>query len=233
MKKFLILFAVALIGMSACNVDPKDEFIIYNDTELCSIVDGKIITDNGLTYEIVENNTEANLAEYNRAVIVCDILKLNEDGSYQINLKSITKIQIKDYTDASTLPEGVIPTGYPVSPQSIWFSGGYLNVGFSFYLKVNSSTVHNIDIIAKRPSEEGDVLTLYLRHSAEGEPEGKIDYDQYTLVGSYISFKADDLFPTNSTTDIEVKWNWFSNPDSPESSDIIEFSEPGSIVRKN
>ena len=148
MKKFLILFAVALIGMSACNVDPKDEFIIYNDTELCSIVDGKIITDNGLTYEIVENNTEANLAEYNRAIIVCDILKLNEDGSYQINLKSITKIQIKDYTDASTLPEGVIPTGYPVSPQSIWFSGGYLNVGFSFYLKVNSSTVHNIDIIA-------------------------------------------------------------------------------------
>jgi hypothetical protein len=50
MKKFLILFAVALIGMSACDVNPKDEFIIYNDTELCSIVDGKIITDNGLTY---------------------------------------------------------------------------------------------------------------------------------------------------------------------------------------
>lgn len=233
MKKFLILFVAALIGMSACNVNSEDGFIIYNDTELCSVVDGKIVTDNGLTYEIIENLTDAKLEEYNRAIIVCDILKLNEDGSYQIKLKSITKIQIKDYIDAASLPDGIIPTGLPVSPQSIWFSGGYLNIGFSFYIKEGSSTAHSIDLIAKRPTQDGEALTLYLRHSAEGETGDNINYGEYTLVGSYISFKADDLFPINTTTDMEVKWNWFRDNGDPDSSDIVEFSEPGSIIRKN
>lgn len=233
MKKFITMIAAALIGMTACNFNPEDEFIIYNDTELCSIVGGKILTDNNLTYEVVENLTDANLEEYNRAIITCDILKLNEDGSYQIKLKSIIKIQTKDYIDAATLDEGSPLFGIPISLQSIWFSGGYLNVGFSFYYKEGSSTPHTIDLIAERPSEEGGKITLYLRHLAEGETVDNTDYNEYTLVASYISFKADDLFPANTTTEMEIKWNWFRDSDSPSDADVIEFGDTGDIERKN
>lgn len=231
MKKILILIASALIGMTACNLNPDNGFIIYNDTELCTIENGKILTDNGLTYEIVENLTDANLEEYNRAIIVCDILKLAGDGVYEIKLKSIKKIQVKDCIDAGTLPEGEALTKLPVSPQSIWFSGGYLNIGFSFYIKEGSTANHTVDLIAKRPSGQDEVVNLYLRHSSDEEPV--TNYSEHTLVGSYISFKADEFFPMNTTTEMEVNWIWFREEGSTDASDIVEFSEPGSIERKN
>jgi len=233
MKKFLILFAATLIGMSACDFTPEESFVIYNDTELCSVVNGKILTDNNLIYEVVENEANAKLEDYDRVVIVCDIVKLNQDGSYQIKLKSISKIQTKDFLESTSLSEGEALSMDPISLQSIWFSGGYLNIGFAFYAKTGSTNPHTIDLIVQRPSEAGEKLTFYLRHNAEGENVTENNFDDYNLVGSYISFRAEEFFPANSSTEIDVKWVWYRDNGTPDSADVIEFSETGTIERKN
>ena len=80
--KRLIIFIVAGIAALAATSCDKDNTLRYNNFTMGNIVDGKFVSDQGNTFNVVEQTCSGRLDTLERAIILCDILYQEEGGDY-------------------------------------------------------------------------------------------------------------------------------------------------------
>ena len=120
--------ALALVATAALSVSclPNDEYL-YSETGMCTrIARDKLLTDKGLTYYIVDNNSGSMIPDsVTRVMISCDVMSKLEGRSDEYN------IRLLDFMAAFTTDPLVAGTdeaeaaGHDgVSVTQAWVSGG-------------------------------------------------------------------------------------------------------------
>ena len=71
--KGIIICIIAAAFISSCK---QDETLRYNNLTMGNIVNGTFVSDQGNIFNVVEKTCEGNLEEMERALVICDVLKL-------------------------------------------------------------------------------------------------------------------------------------------------------------
>lgn len=221
-----ILAAAALI-ISAATSCSQDDTIRYVNVTMGNVVDEHIVSDGGDIFYVTENPIKAELSEFDRVLLTCDILNktpdAQSDNEYDIRLTDIQSVLTKAPVNSGEITEDSdIAVNDPVSFSQIWNAGGYLNMYIMILGKQNSKTAHLINLVYDEQESEEGVYVFELRHNAFGEvpEEGASDYK---LGGSFVSFPIADIIEGNNAT-IRMKWRWYKEVGAGLSSEIEEHS---------
>lgn len=210
MKKIFILSLVALAALSC----KEDDTLYYNNITMGNIDREYIVSDQGNSFEILENKVDLSAFEYGRVILACDVLKETGDGKYGIRLLDIASVLTKAPANASaiTSEDDKRNVDNPVNIREIWYSGGYINMFIEFAVKYGSDTKHLINLIYDdSPSAADDKIKTYtftLRHNAFGETPTEETGSEYKSSGGYVSFPVSDLIREDEAN---VTLNWHAN----------------------
>lgn len=232
-RKFLTLAFVAL-GLTAAVSCEKDDTLQYNNLTLGFVESGRFVSDNGNIFNVVENLTKDDIEKYegSRVVTVCDILKKTDgqDKEYDVRLKFLNvpymSDAVKDY-EAAEYTDLLVED--PVYIESMWVSGGYLNIMFSHEYKQNSTVSHIFNIVVNTEIAEDRTILVSFRHNANGET--------YEKLGQACAYKTNVIatYPLNTMvespedyTNMKVSFKWYMN-DTPNPAEIRDYTYPVSI----
>ena len=178
MKKFLAIAPIFLTAMflTSCG---EEESYIYPDliTEIsCLQTDSKgfgtrIITDEGEVWHLQEGNRPSKLTADSTYRVVSRFAPLTSSDASQAEAKAYSF-----YSVIAPLPEPkdkypTIKTD-PVSIQSIWRSGNYLNLILQVKIKDQEHELSFIDNGIILNDDERKTLTLMLFHDRKNDVEG-------------------------------------------------------------
>lgn len=206
----------ALISLASCD---KSDVLAYSQTIICSVVDGRLYSDQNEYLNIVKNHTTSPtpLQGIKRAVIYCDILNHTEGktGEYDINLIDLAPVTIADIARKSSSDDRVLGSD-AASIHSAWFSKDYLNIDATYTAFTNSKTEHYLTILLDDVKSNSDTLYLSLRHNARGE-----SYDSpgagnnIQVVGEYFSYPVSQVIPAGTESIVvSFTWDWFKLVDN-------------------
>ena len=218
MKKIFILSLIALAALSC----KKDETLRYNNITMGNIEGEVIISDQGNTFNIAESLYQVELANYERALISCDVLSETGEKTYDIRLNSIIRVLDKEVKtmDDSTEEED-LNIDDPIMINEVWYSGGYLNIDIEFFFKAGSETPHFINLIHETSEEGKHIFTL--RHNALGElPYETLSDETFYLSRGYVSYPISRVIEGNSA---DIILNWKSYKITPEGPSFVETHE--------
>lgn len=222
------LVALGLVAATSCD---KDDTLRYNNLSLGFVEFGRFISDNGNKFNVVENVTKDDLLKFEgrRVVTVCDILNKTEgkDSEYDVRLKFIDepymRDAVKDY-EAAEYADLLVED--PIYIESVWVSGGYLNIMFSHEYELNSSVQHLFSIVVNTETIEDRTIQVSLRHNAYGET--------YEKLGPKCAYKTNVIatYPLNTMvespeeyTDMKISFKWYMNA-TPNPAEIKEYTYP-------
>ena len=230
MKRILTGVLLAGLLLSSCN---KDETLYYNITEMGVVQNGKIISDSGMTYTIVESSGQFDLTSLDRILFYCDVLRANGENAYEIRLNNLYPIQKLDIVPAAGLPEQ--QPDHPVYVNAAWFGGGFLNLNLNFFTKDGSKVEHKFTLAAGEiPTAAGDTLRLRLYHDAADEYwDGSVELSGtgYVSNGTYVSFPLSDYLPASGTRPLKITYLWHTYEDGYIVSPTKEYAIKGDLVR--
>jgi len=211
--------------LSACS---KDSVIYYGDVAMGHVVAGSVVTDTGLTYDVVEQTCEGDLSRMDRVMTVCDILRKTAENRFDVRLTRLIQPLVKDPVAPGQIPDEELGDD-PIQINTAWFSGGYINLGLGLYVLSDSETRHVLNLEAGL-NETSDTLCLRLHHNAHGEYYGApgIDTNQLVYAGSYVCFPTKGLLPEGmDSIPVKLIWRWHVILGGFISSDLAEFEELG------
>ena len=106
-KNFITIAAiVASLAVVSCH---KDDTLRYNNVTMGNVVAGSFISDQGNTFNVVEQTCSGRLDTLERAIILCDILYQEEGGDYAVRLNNFQKVLTKTPVKASeTTDENIL-----------------------------------------------------------------------------------------------------------------------------
>ena len=173
MKKFLAIAPIVLTAMflTSCG---EEESYIYPDliTEIsCLQTDSKgfgtrIITDEGKVWHLQEGNRPSKLTADSTYRVVSRYAPLNDtDAKAYSFYKTISTLPRKQDEFASIHTD-------PVSIQSIWRSGDYLNMVLQIMVKDQKHELSFIEEGITLNADNTQTLTLTLFHNRKGDIEG-------------------------------------------------------------
>ena len=213
--------ALALVATAALSVSclPNDEYL-YSETGMCTrIARDKLLTDKGLTYYIVDNNSGSMIPDsVTRVMISCDVMSKLEGRSDEYN------IRLLDFMAAFTTDPLVAGTdeaeaaGHDgVSVTQAWVSGGYLNGYVTLALPNPANEDHDINLVFDDVRSNTDTLFFEMRHNAHGECPENEDYalPLFRFAGTYVSYPLEGLLPTGGKKPVvHLEWDWYDNDGS-------------------
>lgn len=216
-KKTLLGFAAAaaaLLSLSSC--DLGDDVLAYSQTEICSIVDGRLLTDNGYYFNIVRNQSASGTAvtSLRRALVLCDILNYTEGKTdeFDINLKDFAEVSIDDVIKESEADEEALGDD-AAAVHSAWLSKDYLNIDASYTAFTSSTVKHDIALVLDDLKSNADTVYLSLRHNAHGE-----SFDDASLttgidvIGQIFSYPVEQVIPDGTESIVLCfTWDWFKS----------------------
>lgn len=217
-NRLIIFLMAAIIGTAAVSCK-KDNTIQYNNATMGNIVDGRFVSDQGNTFNIVDQQCLGKLDTMKRAFIVCDVLNRTPGGSsteYDIRLNQIATVLTKDpVLHTNTTAEMLIQD--PVHIEYAWISGGYINLYVMFPIKVGSTEKHLINLVHEGgmidPATEKEIEGTYrftLRHNSNGDKITPPQVVDYALAGGYVSFPLNSYI-TEKEADFCIEWTWHKN----------------------
>lgn len=213
MKKIFASLFIAVLLLASCK---KDDTICYNNMTMANIVDEVLVSDQGNTFDIVEPADGINFDsfEYDRVILVCDVLKKTSEKRYDIRLDYIAQVVDKDALYASTItPESEASVDDPVILRDIWYGGGYINMIVEFVRIKDSHQKHLINLIYDdtAATEDGEkTYSFTLRHNAFGENPADESVLDFELAGGYVSFPvAGNIIKENEA---KITLNWKTLP---------------------
>ena len=161
--------------------------------------DGHFVTDQGLTFNIVENLHTGQTESLERALISCDILKMgNSKTEYDIRLRNAANILDKAPLRKETAPTEVYTVQDPTNILDLWFSGGYMNIGIQYFAESGKGIRHEVNLVYEGMSSEGHDFRFI--HNAHGDV--KLDNGAYYwLANTYVSFPITDILPEEEDND--------------------------------
>lgn len=199
----LTLCILAAASMTSCK---KDDTLLYNNITMGNIDGNTIISDQGNTFDIVDNPLSIDLTtlEYSRVILSCDVLKETADKRYDVRLTGIGPVLTKPAVKASSItePDSELAVEDAIIINDMWYGGGYLNMLIEFAKKSDSDTKHFINLIHDDMAE-GDGYTFILRHNAYGETPTQGEIYESSL--GYVSFPIADIIDGDEA-DLTIKW---------------------------
>lgn len=211
-RHYLIALAAIFTILSTVSCE-KDETLAYSETEICNIVNGRILADSGYYFNIVESGaTIPNLTSYERIVVVCDILRKTEgkENEYDIRLLDAYKVTISSPLNKSYFPEDTKTDA--VGVQAAWFGGGYLNVNIQYTMVKESKVNHDIALVYNDVKSNKDTVYLEMYHNAHNESYeySNIEANKISVVGDYLAYPIEKIIPAGTEkTVVNIKWKWF------------------------
>lgn len=198
--------AVSALAAESCQ---KDDTIAYNNMTMGNIVDGRIVSDQGNTFNVVEQLGNGNFLEAKRIMILCDVLNETAGASneYDIRLTDYANVLDKNAVALEDAQEGEITVQDPVLIDQLWFSGGYINMFIRTHVKDGSNTRHLVNLVYSK-NEKGEYI-LNFRHNAYGETLSSGNTSELTLSrGAYVSFPIADIIKEDSAK-LFLVWQWY------------------------
>lgn len=218
MKKLTkgLFFMIAIMAISFNTSCQKDSTIMYNNTTMGNIVDGRFISDQGNTFNVVEQTCVGRLDTLKRAFILCDVLNRTEGGSdneYDVRVNQIASVLTKEVVYSTDATEEMNVKD-PIHVEYAWISGGYINLYIMFPIKEGSTGKHLINLVHEGfmlDQETGEEINgtyrFSLRHNSYGD---KITDDKslgYVFAGGYVSFPVSSYIMSEEA-DFSIEWPW-------------------------
>lgn len=211
-----IISAIICLAAISCK---KDNTIQYNNATMGNVVAGRFVSDQGNTFNVVDQNCLGKLDTMKRAFIVCDVLNKTAGGldtEYDVRVNQIARVLTKDPVyHTETTAEMLIQD--PVHIEYIWISGGYINMFIMFPIKVGSTTKHLINLVHEGcmidPETNEEIEGTYrftLRHNSEGDKIAPPQVVDYALSGGYVSFPLSSYI-SEKEADFSIEWTWHKN----------------------
>lgn len=209
-RKTIISFAACVSALAAVSCQ-KDDTLYYNNLTMGNIVDGKFVSDQGNTFNIVDQLCTGNLNSETRAMVLCDILNETQGASkeYDVRLTSFSRVLDKDAVALESAAEGDITVQNPIHIDQLWYSGGYLNMLIKFHYDASNDQKHLVNLVWSK-DEEGKYI-LNLRHNAYGDVWSPENSSKLTISGGYISFPI-TKFIEEDEAEIVLNWKWYKSP---------------------
>ena len=202
-RTIIITIASAIISLSAVSCQ-KDSTLYYNNMTMGNVVDGRFVSDQGNTFNIVEQTCDGRVDTMTRAVMICDILNITkgEKNAYDVRLKQLAKVLTKQPLSAAEATGDAEVTD-PIHISEVWFSGGYLNM--HVMLPMSRGSKHLINLVHEK-NEDGS-FTFELRHNAFGDTVSNSS-SSLLLGGNYVSFPIVGTIGSGSAR-ITLRWKWY------------------------
>lgn len=203
----IFIYAVMAILPAAVSCQ-QDDTLMYHNVTMGNVVDGTFISDQGNTFNVVEQNCSGRIDTMKRAIMVCDVLNRTEgeENTYDVRMNSIHPVLSKTPLVLSEITDEEAMVTDPVHIRDIWYSGGYLNMYIVIPIPVTDSKSHLINLVVNDTESSGNSYSLELRHNGFGEvwTEESVDY---ILAGNYVSFPISNVFSGDSA-EVTLKWKW-------------------------
>ena len=201
--KTIISVFIALCLLSC----QKDGTINYGNVTMGNFSEGKFISDQGITYDIVEQTCPGTTDTLERAMILCDILSKTGDNRYDIRLNAFDAIFTKHTVDSTGVTNSDILVEDPLNVGEIWYAGGYLNLYIYIPFKEGSEQAHLINLVRNDRKSTAENYIFTLKHNAFGELITAEDTD-FVLGGTYVSFPIANIIKEDKT---QLTLCWTSN----------------------
>ena len=203
MKK-LLSGLLAVLLLTAC---AKDGVLLRGGQDMVLIRDGKLLTDNGLTFTVAEDGTPSEWRSWQRAFITCDLLRQKSSAEFDIRLTEAHKVLLKEALTEGELPEEEIGDD-PIDVVRGWISGGYLNLLFRIAYDPSSGQAHFINLVYL--GQEDSVLRFRLRQNSYGYYFGAPGLEGMPGFGiGYVSFPISRFLPEGKDAAlVEMTWKW-------------------------
>ena len=207
-KSFIYLAAILSFAAVSCQLD---DTLYYGNFTMGNVVDGKFISDQGNTFNIVEQSCGGKLELQKRAIVYCDVLNETDGATdeYDIRLIQFAPVLEKNPIEAATATEEE-KVEDPIQIVSLWFSGGYINLELISHIKKEDSQKHLINLVYTK--DKDGVYNLTLRHNAFGEVYSEETADELIITpnGSYVSFPL--TFIEEDEAKLIFNWKWYETP---------------------
>ena len=165
MKKLIPFILAVLPLVASCKME--DTFTQTNVQEMVTVREGVLLNDNGYVLNVKEDavGTANWKIEGNRYLALFDIL----NRALDIRLKDVIKASI--IYPAEYVGDEEYPTD-PVGLEMAGYSGGYLNLGLSYYKAKGSNAAHPIRFYDEL---KGKLHYLHISHEGNGEDPTRMD----------------------------------------------------------
>lgn len=208
--KVVTIIATALIGLSTLSCK-KDNTIQYNNTTMGNVTNGTYISDQGNTFNIVEQTCAGKIDTMKRVLTVCDVLNKTEGGNeneYDVRMNLMLPVLVKDIIPAGTDIEEDVKAEHPININQFWISGGYINMYISFPYKEENEAKHLVNLVQNESQEEG-AYSFTLTHNAFEDEIKDNNLIGFQLSGGYVSFPINS-FMKEDEAKLSISWVGFS-----------------------
>ena len=199
--------AIMTLAAVSCS---KDNTLRYNNATMGNIVDGRFVSDQGNTFNIVEQNYPGQLDTMKRAFIICDILNTTEGASeeYDVRLNYMVKVLTKDPVVLSENTDTTKAVNDPILLSDLWISGGYVNAIVTIPVKATGGEQHLINFFVDDTAQKDSTYTFMFRHNAFGEvlASDSSKNNDMILANGYVSFPISSIIKEDAAN-IVIKWN--------------------------
>lgn len=199
----IIGMAAAIIALTSC---AKDDTLRRFNVTMCNMTDGRLTSDQGNIFNIVEQTCPGKVDTMHRVLVNCDILRQTEGttNEYDIRLNQLFSVLTKEAVTASSNPSDATMGNDPIHLEDLWVSGGYINMSIIIPIKTGSVQKHLINLLFSDDETKDNTFKFTIRHNAYGEVLGADNSDKM-LVRQYVSFPVSKLIGQDSAI-IELHW---------------------------
>ena len=219
---FFIIAGLFLFNITSCK---KDDTLRYGNVTMGNRVNGKFISDQGNTFNLVEINTTINFDKFRRGIMQCDVLREVGEKEYDVRVTYLDTVFTKSPVLASAVADDAEKTVEdPIHIEQRWTAGGYLNMYIIFEIQIDpflKDSKHMLNLVLDDSETEDGKYTFTLRHNSFGETfkpkeegtepqmislETKAENPvSWGFAGSYVSFPIGDIIKEDNAK-VTLKW---------------------------
>lgn len=213
MKRTASILAILASAICISSCIQNDDIL---STELCMVnieSPTRLITDAGLTFNVVETSVSAIPDTVKRVMILCDVLRQTgaSTDEYDVHLLNFAHVLTKHPVLKSTADEEVIGSD-GITPAQLWTGGEYLNGAIQFTSVINSKVSHTVNLVFDDTRSNSDTLYFSLHHNAHGESleHEDIPESMLTVASDYVSFPVTEYIPEGKDEIVlHLDWSWY------------------------
>lgn len=220
---FYTISCLLVLGLASCK---KDDTLRYNNITMGNLVNGKFISDQGNTFNMVEMNSTVDLKKFKRGIMSCDVLREVGEKEYDVRVNYMDTVFTKTPILASVAAEDPEKTvSDPIHIEQLWVSGGYINMYIVFEIQINpmlENSKHMINLVLDDSKKESGKYSFRLRHNSFGETFVQLDTENtvpevttqadsqinWGFAGSYVTFPISEIIKDQTA---EITLNWTSH----------------------
>ena len=208
MKRFFTFTCLICLGAILSVSCLKSDYVIYGDQAMVDVVNGELVTDADITYNVQEDETDGKWKEEKRIYILNDILSKGEKGRYNIRLKKYVEVLVQDAIKDSNVTDEEAGND-TTFVESIWLaSHDRINILADFPSQ-NKENQDTFTVTYDDVNSTKEKLIFTVRRNSHGDSistkdiklnSNKFDREQVFLTISFKEF----LFNANSNAQIIV-----------------------------